>query len=726
MSDDEIFCAAIENESKEEQRACVETLCGDNAEQFQRIWSLLETHHKMHCRDHDSQSILDRPDLVFRTFSDESKLAPGKLIGNYVLCELIGEGATSLVFRARQTKPIERDVALKILKPGMDSQRILARFSLEHQVINRLEHAGITTVFDVGVQDNGRPFFAMELVPSALTITQYAERFQLSIQQRIDLLIATCEIIQHAHQRGIIHRDLKPTNILIEGVPQDSPSPRIIDFGIAKVMQPGDDSSSVTTIGDRFGTPAYMSPEQALMSASSIDIRSDVYSLGVLLYELITGSTPRDASLDSAIEYPWTSEAYWQYTPLPPSRVQESHSKLDAAHDSMETRRSIRQKTAFAGKSAGGSMHELDLIVLKSIAKDREDRYQTVADLQRDLQRFRNGEPVEAVGPGLLYRLKKWIVRNRGISTAVGGLLITIVITSILTTYYAFRTRQAEQQVRNQLQATLNTQKEVLLERDRAKEAMRQSQSLLRVLQVQSVTDRSLSRFLQKILESAQRGEIGTESTNAPAIPIEIEVLTKPHDRLIVRGDWTWTSSRLLSEIINTSFKITSREAAKAWSPTQNTLPADQSNSPAIQSPDSAPAIAETAIENRQWKNRESFQHLLLEELRLVLPQHDPFIAEVLDNCGLQALDKNRPDEAEAFLSESVQIWEESQNHLSNLAQSELFLAEAYLRQGKHSLSDSMLSQADQTLGKLGDSAPHSSELRSFYRQLQAELSSQK
>ena len=264
-------------------------------------------------------------------------------------------------------------------------------------------------------------------------------------------------------------------------------------------------------------------------------------------------------------------------------------------------------------------MHELDLIVLKSIAKDREDRYQTVADLQRDLQRFRNGEPVEAVGPGLLYRLKKWIVRNRGISTAVGGLLITIVITSILTTYHAFRTRQAEQQVRNQLQATLNTQKEVLLERDRAKEAMRQSQSLLRVLQVQSVTDRSLSRFLQKILESAQRGEIGTESTNAPAIPIEIEVLTKPHDRLIVRGDWTWTSSRLLSEIINTSFKITSREAAKAWSSTQNTPPADQSNSHAIQSPDSSPAIAETAIENRQWKNRESFQHLLLEELRLSL-----------------------------------------------------------------------------------------------------------
>lgn len=716
MSDDEIFFAAIERETKAEQQEVLDSLCDGDSEQHQRVAKLLETHRKMNSPDDDSQSILDRPGVVFRTFSDQSELTPGKRISNYVLQEMIGEGATSLVFRAQQTKPIEREVALKILKPGMDSQRILARFSLEHQVIKRLEHAGITAVFDVGVQDNGRPFFAMELVPNALTITQYADRFHFDLRDRIHLVISTCEIIQHAHQRGIIHRDLKPTNILIEGVPQDSPSPRIIDFGIAKVMQPGEDTSSVTTIGDRFGTPAYMSPEQALMSASSLDIRSDVYSLGVVLYELVTGTTPRVASQRSTQEIPWTSEAYWQYEIKPPSQVHSTNLKSKTQQQSSRQGRLPSRKAANAERATVAVGHELDLIILKAIAKDRHDRYQTVADLQRDLQRFLNGEPVEAAGPGLLYRWRKLVSRNRGVSASIGVVLITIIATSILTTSYAFRTQNAEQQVRNQLQKTLDTQQQLLLERDRAEEAMRQSQSLLRVFQVQSVTDRSLSRFLKQLFESVQRGEIPPQLSSSSDITDQVTVLTKPHERLIVRGDWSWASSQFLTEVVNASFQISSREAAEALSLPQNS----RSNSET--STEKSSPSPNQPVEANQSINRESFQHLLLEELRLVLPKNDPFIAEVLDNCGLQALGTNKLDDAQKFLSESVSIWEQCPKYPSNLVQAELFLAETYMRQGQPSLSEPLLKKASQTLGTIPDDAPHRAELHQFYNRLFEEL----
>ena len=315
----------------------------------------------------------------------------------------------------------------------------------------------------------------------------------------------------------------------------------------------------------------------------------------------------------------------------------------------------------------------------------------------------------------MLYRWRKLVSRNRGVSASIGVVFITIIATSILTTSYAFRAQNAEQQVRNQLQKTLDTQQQLLLERDRAEEAMRQSQSLLRVFQVQSVTDRSLSRFLKQLLESAQRGHVQPQPSSSSEVTDQVEVLTKPHDRLIVRGDWSWASSRFATEVVNTSFQLNSREAAQALS--LHT----PSSEPSARNPIQSPIPIEPA-EDYQSKNRESLQHLLLEELRLVLPQNDPFIAEVLDNCGLQALDKNRLDEAQKFQSESVSIWEQCPKYPSNLAQSELFLAETYLRQEQRSLAESLLNKASQTLGTIPDDAPHRAELRQFYDRLFEEL----
>ena len=712
MSDDQIFCAALELETEAKQRELVESLCANDSDQAHRVWGLLESHRKIIGSEKNCQSILDRSALVFQAFSEDCELLPGKQVGEYLLRELIGEGATSFVFRAQQLMPVNRDVALKILKPGMDSQRILARFGLEHQVIKRLEHPGITPVFDVGIQDNGRPFFAMELVPNPLTIIQYVEHFSLELRRCVELMIDTCEIVQHAHQRGVIHRDLKPSNILIEGVPQHVPKPRIIDFGIAKIMEPGDNSSSFTTLGERFGTPAYMSPEQALSSASSLDIRSDVYSLGVVLYELITGATPRNVASTATIDAPWTSESYWQYETIAPSRVQRLHAKPRVGL--LSTKQLTAQSDEHSEKAPGGSVRELDLIVMKAIAKDRQNRYQTVADLQRDLQRFLNGEPIEAAGPGLLYRVRKMVNRNRAISLAAAVSLITIIATSFLTTSYAFRAHNAEQQVRLQLQETLDTQKELLVERDRAEEAMRQSQSLLRVFQVQSVTDRSLTRLLKQMLEAAQRGQIEGHFADGTAISIQAEALTKPHDRLIVRGDWQWASSHFPSEIVNTSFQLTSREAAQA-------LPPSLDNAQKSEQPDDHPKLSHTTLEpttNHTVEDRESLQLILLEELRMVLPNDDPFIGEVLDNCGLQALDKNKLAGAQQYLSESVRIWEKSKRYPENLVQSKLFLAEALMRNGQIRQSEAYLNEAHQSLNCIPQNSLELVSLREFHNRL--------
>lgn len=690
MSDDEIFFAALELETEEQRAELLNGRCCQDPEQRERVQRLLETHRRMQAPEQTQPSILDRSALVFQTFASTEELLPGHRVGKYILREQIGEGATSLVFRATQTAPLEGDVALKVLKQGMDSQRIMARFGLEHQVIGRLEHPGITRVLDVGVHDTGRPFFAMELVPDALTITRYAARFQLGLRDRIQLLIATCEIIQHAHQRGIIHRDIKPSNILIEGTDCMDPKPRIIDFGIAKIVLSDDDSNGFTTHGDRFGTPAYMSPEQALSSSSSLDIRSDVYSLGVVLYELLTGTTPRQAS-NASPHLAWTSESFWQYEIPSPSQM-------------------LQQPL----KSSLSSIRELDLIVLKAIAREKAERYQTVADLHRDLQRYLDGEPIEAAGAGFFYRAKKLIAKNLTLSLATAITLITIIGTSILTASFALRAQKAEADVRLQLQETLNAQQALVRARDRAEAAMRQSQSLLRVFQVQTATDTSLTRFLTQQLEDAQLGRTAGQATDAPTINLQVGVLTQPHERLIVRGDWQWASSRFPTDLINTSFRLSSREAAQAL---PNSLVQTQS---ALSHPAKQSLGSQSHGDPQTALDRDSLQTILLEELRKMLPARDPFIAEVLDNCGLQALEQSQPEAAVQRFEESVEIWGSSPQYPMNLAQSQLFLAEAHLMNGQIVLARSLLNEAGKTLSQLPPADPEVAALANFLAQIQS------
>ena len=691
-SDDEIFCSALEYDSQEQQDRCAETESNGDEEQIARLRKLLRAHRQMKNDDGKETSVLDRPEEFFQAFSTDEQLRPGTRVGAYELVEEIGEGGVGVVFRAEQHEPIRRDVALKLLKPGMDSQRILARFALERQVLAQLDHHGITHILDAGVQDNGRPYFVMELIRDATTITDYASRFGLGLQQRVQLMIEVCEIVQYAHQRGIIHRDLKPSNILLEGTPQIAPSPKVIDFGIAKIIRAkSEDSTAFTSLGERFGTPAYMSPEQAA-TASDVDIRSDIFSLGVVLFELLTGATPGSVASSSTTSAGWTQKPFRTREAPPPSQFV------------------LTQSTApFRDAELRG---ELDWITLKALERDSAQRYQTVADLQKDLERYLGGEPIEAAGPSFTYRIGKIVKRNKLAAIATLLVLLTIMSTSVVTTWFAIRALRAETVANERLDEVLEIQSELEAERDNAEEARHRAEAVLRVFQVQSATGRAMATHFQEVLQAHPNP---TKSTlRSLANEFDVERLIGANDRLIVKGDWSWSADMFPHEIMLESIKLSSRQVAAAISvPPRSGSTQTKAETQLLNGIHESTAVPNTSLA--------SFRHRLVEELKKIVGSDDPFIAEVLDNGGLDALEQGDLEEAKKHLQDAAEIWSQTGEHPANAAQSRLFLAETLLKLGERANAKAALQEADQQMRKL----PKGNESLVFLRALWTELSAE-
>ena len=326
------------------------------------------------------------------------------MIGPYKLLEQIGEGGMGLVFHADQLRPVRRRVALKIIKPGMDTKQVIARFEAERQALALMDHPNIARVLDAGATDSGRPYFVMELV-RGIPITEYCDHHKLTIRQRLELFMRVCNAVQHAHQKGIIHRDLKPTNVLVAH-DDTVPVPKVIDFGVAKATgQSLTERSLFTGIAQMLGTPRYMSPEQASLNLLDVDTRSDIYSLGVLLYELLTGTTPfeeermRTLGLDEMRRIIQEEEP-----PHPSTRV----STLGATLTTTAKRRRIdprRMSVELRG--------DLDWIVMKALDKDRNRRYESANSFALDVGRYLANEPVEACPPSVGYRMRKFARRNK-------------------------------------------------------------------------------------------------------------------------------------------------------------------------------------------------------------------------------------------------------------------------------------------------------------------------
>jgi serine/threonine protein kinase len=441
----EVFNAALEL-SAPERAAYLDEACGGDTGLRQRVEELLQA-------GVTAGAFLETPVAVPPELSSAASRAsspmekPGDWIGRYKLLQQIGVGGCGVVYMAEQEEPVRRRVALKVIKLGMDTKSVIARFEAERQALALMDHPNIAKVLDAGATDTGRPYFVMELVRGT-KITDYCDQQNLSTRDRLDLFIKVCQAIQHAHQKGIIHRDIKPSNILVT-INDGVPLPKVIDFGIAKATQGKLTDQTVFTAFEQFiGTPAYMSPEQAEMSSLDIDTRSDIYSLGVLLYELLTGQTPFDAKM---LLQAGLDEIRRTIREEEPARPSTRLSTMLAGELTTTARRRQTEPPKLIHLVRG----DLDWIVMKALDKSRARRYETANGFAADVQRHLNNEPVQASPPGRLYKFKKLVRRNRFIFVAAGAVVAALVIGLGVATWMFFKEQEAHKQAEAERQRSI-------------------------------------------------------------------------------------------------------------------------------------------------------------------------------------------------------------------------------------------------------------------------------
>jgi serine/threonine protein kinase/WD40 repeat protein len=502
MNEESIFAEAL-GKTDRDRAAFLDQHCRDDVELRQRLEALLRAH------DHPDP-FLDAPDPIAETMAEapESERL-GTVIGPYKLLEQIGEGGFGVVFMAEQQEPIRRKVALKIIKPGMDTRQVIARFEAERQALALMDHPNIAKVLDGGttgsrqsagtvgseelpsaeprteprttvsgppppltiVRGSGRPYFVMELV-KGVPITEYCDQNQVPIRERLELFLHVCQAVQHAHQKGIIHRDIKPSNVLV--MSQDgTPVVKVIDFGVAKAIgQQLTDRTVYTQFSQLIGTPLYMSPEQAGQNSMDVDTRTDIYALGVLLYELLTGATPFDKERFKEAGYDEMRRIIREEEPPKPSTRLSDTCKVEP------TAQRAQRKARSAGGAPGANgttrfhapaaysrsalralrFYELDWIVMKCLEKDRNRRYETANGLARDIQRFLNDEPVQACPPSLRYRLGKFGRKHGKLlatAAAFALLLITLAVGALLFAWSTDRQLQETQKAQDQTKREL-------------------------------------------------------------------------------------------------------------------------------------------------------------------------------------------------------------------------------------------------------------------------------
>jgi serine/threonine protein kinase len=429
----DVFFAALERPDAE-RAAWLAERTGADEELKREVEALLAAHERPDTRlSRAPEMIIGEDDTTEARPIARDKLLGGR-IGPYRIYRVIGEGGMGTVYEAEQVVSVRRRVALKVIKLGMDTQEIVRRFETERQALALMNHPGIARFYDVGTTDDGRPFFVMEFVPG-VSLTEFCDKRRLGVRERLRLIVALCDAVQHAHQKGVVHRDLKPSNVLVDA---DSavPLPKVIDFGIAKALGAAvTDPTLVTSAGFAIGTPAYMSPEQATLGTVDVDTRSDVYSIAALLYELMVGEPPFRAITRRPSDY---YDALRQIREQQPLRPSTHFSTLSDAE-----RTALAQCRSATLRELGGQLREIDWVVLKGLAKDRAQRYATPNELAEDLKRFLAGEPVLARPPSAWYRTRKFVGRHRFGVAAVATICVLVLALAVTMTVQSLRLERA-------------------------------------------------------------------------------------------------------------------------------------------------------------------------------------------------------------------------------------------------------------------------------------------
>jgi serine/threonine protein kinase len=439
-----IFAAAVAKATAEERAAYLDQACSGDADLRGQVEALLRAHER-------AGHLLDRPvpggSEQTRSYTPNEQ--PGAIIaGRYKLLEAIGEGGMGTVWVAEQSQPVKRKVALKLIKAGMDSKSVLARFEAERQALAVMDHPNIAKVLDGGLTETGRPYFIMEYV-KGVPITEYCDATRMSVPERLNLFVQVCSAVQHAHQKGIIHRDLKPSNILVAPY-DDKPVPKVIDFGLAKAMHQSLTERTLHTAHETvLGTPLYMSPEQAQLNNLDVDTRSDIYSLGVLLYELLTGTTPLEKQRFKEAAWDEIKRLIREEEPPRPS------TRLSSANTLASLAAGRQLEPAKLTKLVRG---ELDWIVMKSLEKDRARRYETANGFALDIQRYLAGEPVLAAPPSARYRLSKFARKHQAGLTTAAVIALLLITGTTVSAWQAMRATQAEAAARDAEQEALKAQ----------------------------------------------------------------------------------------------------------------------------------------------------------------------------------------------------------------------------------------------------------------------------